>query len=66
MSLVPGLLPPMEGCEDEDLVEGLEPIYGLTADGVSPMWQSHFGWFRWFASGDVAVLAFLLLIRELH
>lgn len=62
---LPSILPPIDSTIDDDIVEGLEPIFGLTPDG-SPMWQSHFAWFRWFASGDVAVLTFLLLIRELH
>ena len=58
-----GLLPPSPDADD-DVVEGLEPIYGLAVDG-SPYWQSHYTWFRWFASGDLALLGVLLFLREL-
>ena len=59
-----GLLPECS-TTDNELAEGLEPVYGLTPDG-SPYWRSHVKWFRWFASGDVALLLVLLMLRELH
>jgi hypothetical protein len=49
---------------ESDLVEGLEPVW-LLADGT-PHWRSHIDWFRWFATGDLAVLGVLMWLRELQ
>ena len=60
-----GLLPDCPaGAGDTDVADGLEPILGLSAAG-DVYWTTHFGWFRWFASGDVALLGLLLFLREL-
>ena len=56
-----GLLPQSATADREDVVEGLEPVFGLLPDG-SPLWCSHFGWFRWFASGDLVVLTIGVLV----
>ena len=60
-----GLLPcSPSALQLEDVVEGLEPVLGRAADG-SAYYQCHFEWFRWFASGDLMLLAVLLALREL-
>ena len=64
MAMQWGLLPECSS-SDEELANGLEPVYGLTPDGC-PYWRSHVKWFRWFASGDLALLTILLILRELH
>ena len=47
--------------EDGDVVEGLEPVWFCG----TLCWQSHVRWFRWFASGDAAVLMMLLVVKAL-
>ena len=56
-----GLLPTVASQEDCDIVEGLEPIF--VAGHASPFYQMHVRWFRWFASGDAALLIVLLLVK---
>ena len=55
-----GLLPEVAALDaDGDIAEGLEPVF---VNGIqTPFWQSHVRWFRWFASGDAALLLVLLL-----
>eukprot|EP00965_Chrysotila_dentata_P259105 6213451-Pleurochrysis_carterae.AAC.1 len=53
-----------EWAEAAELVEGLERVW-WASDGA-PHWQSHVGWFRWFATGDLMVLSVLVLLRELR
>ena len=59
-----GLLPSVPHADgEEDIVEGLEPVFDLAPAAV--YWRAHVGWFRWFASGDVSLLMLLLLLKEL-
>ena len=46
------------------LVDGLEPVF-VRGREHAVYWQQPFGWFRWFASGDAALLMVLLLIKEI-
>ena len=59
-----GLLPEVAALDaDGDIAEGLEPVF---VNGIqTPFWQSHVRWFRWFASGDAALLLVLLLLKEI-
>ena len=47
------------------VVEGLEPVWPRGA-GEPPCWRLPTAWFRWFASGDLLVLALLLALKELR
>ena len=59
-----GLLPTVANLDEGGgVVDGLEPVYVSGHD--APFWQSHVRWFRWFASGDAALLVILLLLREM-
>ena len=47
------------------VVEGLEPVWPRGV-GEPPCWRLPTAWFRWFASGDLLVLALLLALKELR
>ena len=51
-------------CPDSSQVEGLAPVW-LLSDGT-PHWHSHTEFFRWFATGDITLLTFLLVTKLLH
>ena len=56
-----GLLPTVSSEADGgEVVDGLEPVY-VNGRNV-PYWQSHVRWFRWFATGDAALLLMLLAV----
>ena len=59
--MLPVSLPCWWQGEGTDVADGLEPV----CVGTGIYYQSHFRWFRWFASGDVALLLVLLVLREI-